>query len=80
MEDGGCSEDRPVRMRPCCLEVKKMVKEGEMEVDDRRTKAGPCRHGEVSPMGDSYVRACKILWVGGRRVIVRPRLRCFFDI
>jgi hypothetical protein len=32
-EDGGCCEDRP-----CCLEVKKMVKEGEMQVDDKRTQ------------------------------------------
>jgi hypothetical protein len=29
-EDGGCSEDRPGRMHPCCLEVKKMVKERRM--------------------------------------------------
>ncbi len=47
-EDGGCSEDRPGRMRPCCLEVKEMVKEGDMEVDDERTKAGPCRYGDFS--------------------------------
>ncbi len=36
--DGGCSEGRPRRMRFFCwLEVKKMVKEREMEVDDDRT-------------------------------------------
>jgi hypothetical protein len=29
-EDGGCSEDRRGRMRPCSLEVKKMVKERRM--------------------------------------------------
>jgi hypothetical protein len=29
-EDGGCCENRPGRMCPCCLEVKKMVKERRM--------------------------------------------------
>jgi hypothetical protein len=38
-------------MRPCCLEVKKMAKEGDMEVDDKRTQdPRPCRHDEVSPV------------------------------
>jgi hypothetical protein len=108
-EDEDCREDRPVRMRPCCIKVKKMVKErrmffgsgrrlqggqagedasllprgpgdgegdGEMEVDDERTQ-GPADKTRFLPLEIHMTGHARF---SGRRVTVRPRLRCLFDL
>ncbi len=49
-EDGGCSEDRRGRMRPCCLEVKEMVKERRMFYEGgRRLQRGQAGE-DASPL------------------------------